>query len=651
MKKTKVVGTLALASCVMLSGCNLFKKKVLSVADLPHLVAGEQFDLQSYVTAQGYKGSFSVVPSEESKGFLAVDESGTKITASHSGDIKFTVNYGKLSAEVAAVVDSKEYVEYAKVATDKQQNFELDIFGHDQETDKSYVDFVELYTKDYFLTVDYPESESAETSYVGTTEIGGKVISFSLAVDEEAGTIEVDDYFLQGDEPESLSSKCKVFPLVASKGKCKYVPAEGEYEAYEAISFTDEALVSEAAEYLFGIDEFMVSYFDMKLKEIEVVPEEVTYEGETWTEYGVVLMGDFTSEGEKYENTGIDYLYATIGDDAVWFEGLEDEFVESLPANGSATEADLEVLAGVIAGENYTMVTSSMWIDYNASAGTYTPVYTNPFLDSSIRSAAGLGNMGSVGNYTVDYFNAFGTVATFVTSTQTLTYHEICTGEDNEHNPIYKYDVKGLVENGGNVYSYVPHATEDKYSASLIAPESEIKDLETVAQSYQHLMNFGEVYYNSREESAGQVVLSFAYGAARNEMYNLYVSSVPELIQFKPYSGSMTPLQFVHQCDDLSNLIWLLSEDGDLDTVTASLSYSASSIGLSFVYNSELPVAIAPDPEQPEQVEYHIYLYQVSTSIMAIGGTDIDSVSAYFKSAGMLHFGGDSLAKEFSYIS
>ena len=646
MKKTKVVGALALTSCVLLSGCNLFKKKVLSVADLPHLVAGEQFDLQSYVTAQGFKGSFSVVPSEESKDFLTVDESGTKITASHSGDIKFTVNYGKLSAEVAAVVDSKEYVEYAKVATDKQQNFELDIFGYDQATQKSYVDFVELYTKDYFLTVDYPESESGETSYVGTTEIGSKVISFSLAVDEETGNFEVDDYFLQGDEPESLSSKCKVFPLLASKGKCKYVPAEGEYEAYEAISFTDEALVSEAAEYLFGFDEFIVSYYDMKLKEIEVVPEEVTYQGETWTEYGIVVMGDMTIGGEKYEDTGIDYLYATLGDDAVWFEGLEDEFVESLPANGSATEEDLAVLAGVIEGENYTMVTSSMWIDYNYSTGTPTPLYTNPFLNSSLRAAAGLGNMGSVGNYTVDYFNAFGTVATFVTPTQTLTYHEICTGEDE-----YKYDVKGLVENGGNVYSYVPHETEDKYSASLIAPESEIKDLDTVAQSYQHLMNFGEVYYNSREESGGEVALSFAYGAARNEMYNLYVSSVPELIQYKPYSGSMTPLQFVHQCDDLSNLIWLLSQDGDLDTATASLSYDAYGIGLSFMYESPFAVPIAPDPEQPEQVEYHFYYYQVSTSIMAIGGTDIDYVSSYFKANDMLHFDGDSLAKEFSYIS
>ena len=176
MKKTKVVGALALTSCVLLSGCNLFKKKILEVSELPHLVAGEEFDLQSYVTAQGYKGSFSVALSDESKEFVKVDESGTKITAEHSGDIKFAVNYGKKSVDCEAVVDSKEYVEYAKVATDKQQNFELDIFGYDQETQKSYVDFVELYTKDYFLTVDYPESESGDTSYVGLTEIGSKVI-------------------------------------------------------------------------------------------------------------------------------------------------------------------------------------------------------------------------------------------------------------------------------------------------------------------------------------------------------------------------------------------------------------------------------------------------------------------------------------------
>lgn len=610
MKKTKVVGALALTSCVLLSGCNLFKKKILEVSELPHLVAGEEFDLQSYVTAQGYKGSFSVALSDESKEFVKVDESGTKITASHSGDIKFAVNYGKKSVDCEAVVDSKEYVEYAKVATDKQQNFELDIFGYDQETEKSYIDFVELYTKDYFLTVDYDETGTGSTTYEGITEIGNKVISFSLAVDEEAGTIEVDDYFLQGDEPESLSSKCKVFPLVASKGKCKYVPAEGEYEAYEAISFTDEALLSEAAEYLFGFDEFFVTYYDMKFKEIEVVPEEVTYQGETWTEYGVILMGDMTINGKKYEDTGIDYLYATVGDDAVWFEGLEDEFVESLPANGSATEDDLAFLAGVLSGQNYTLAIHGSWYDMNLSTYETTPYGGNPFLEADKRTAAGLGSTASIGNYIVDYLNAEDFVYAFVTESQTLTFHQVAG---------VGADVAGLVEHNEGVWGYAPNGTFDGYEASLVAPVPEISDesLAGVAQSYQHLMDFGDVYYNARKEGSGYVQLEFAYGAAKDQLYHLFVSSVPEIIHYKQYSSSMTPLQYVHQMDDISNLVWFLEDD--LLTCDAYLAYDASSVQLGFTYEPEIAIKVG-------DVNHYFY-YSVDAVIMNIGTTDIATSS------------------------
>jgi hypothetical protein len=613
MKKTKVVGALALTSCVLLSGCNLFKKKILEVSELPHLVAGEEFDLQSYVTAQGYKGSFSVALSDESKEFVKVDESGTKITAEHSGDIKFAVNYGKKSVDCEAVVDSKEYVEYAKVATDKQHDFELDIFGYDSSTQKSYVDYVELYTDDYFLTVDYPESESGETSYVGLTEIGNKVISFSLAVDAEAGTIEVDDYFLQGDEPESLSSKCKVFPLVASKGKCKYVPAEGEYEAYESIVFTDEALVSEAAEYLFGFDEMIVSYYDMKLKEIEVVPEEVTYEGETWTEYGVVVSGDMTINGTKYEDEPIDYLYATLGDDAVWFEGLEDEFVESLPANGSATEADLNTLASVLMGQNYTLMIHGSWYDMNLSTYETTPYGGNPFLEADKRNAAGLGGTSSIGNYIVDYLNAEDYVFAFVTESQTLTYHQVAGAGA---------DVAGLVEHNEGVWGYAPNETFDGYEASLVAPVPEISDesLAGVAQSYQHLMDFGDVYYNTRKEGSGYVELDFAYGAAKDQLYHLFVSSVPEIIHYKQYSSSMTPLQYVHQMDDISNLVWFLEDD--LLTCDAHLVYTASSVQLGFTYEPEVVVKIS-------DVNHYFY-YSVEAYIMDIGTTDIEASSTAY---------------------
>lgn len=603
MKKTKVVGTLALASCVMLSGCNLFKKKVLSVADLPHLVAGEQFDLQSYVTAQGYKGSFSVVPSEESKGFLTVDESGTKITASHSGDIKFTVNYGKLSAEVAAVVDSKEYVEYAKITKEKVYEFEITKF------DLSSGDpaLGENFTKDYYL---YAEPSSSSVSYGGMTSIDGRVFSFSLAVGEDS--VEVDQFFISGGEPESMESICRAFPLTGENGKSKYIPAEGNYEAYEAISFTDEKLVEEATDYIFGYSKSLLANNGFAEKEIQMSYEEDTLEdGSKIGYYFLVLLCEYKNDEGQTEVGGIDYCAVSLGSDAVWFPGLEEEFPSTKPAS-AAVAADFEYIQSVLAGENYTLSFGSGW-EEKVGTGEWAD-YTstiNPFLEEKVRKAFGFYDEeeDTLGYYIADYLNANDSGSIFVRPDQTLSYHVVGG---------VGYDIGGLVEHDGDVYSYKPHATiASTYAATKVAQSAEISSPALAGSPYslQFLNGFGDVFYNARMDlGEGGIAYEFAYNEAYDVFHALFCRAFPEVIAYKSYSQCSSSEEFVLQCEDIGNMFALLDEDFATLECYLFINQATGSIGVQFTYDAgsaKIDGAV------------HAYRYTVFASIYAVGATEI----------------------------
>lgn len=144
MKSTKLVGLLALASCVILSGCNGEKEcdhlmkdtnqdgicetcnkdvghvdsnndnkcdycgkdmtpptpdPEISVLDLPSvLYMGQTLDLDEYVTVRN-ASSFSVSIAEESKDFATVD--GHVITVTGEGDVKFTITAGSKTKDCA----------------------------------------------------------------------------------------------------------------------------------------------------------------------------------------------------------------------------------------------------------------------------------------------------------------------------------------------------------------------------------------------------------------------------------------------------------------------------------------------------------------------------------------------------------------------
>lgn len=114
MKNRKLLGVLALASCVMLAGCNNggtdpepapkpdpdptpVVEVEIRVSELPEiLTAGDVLDLEEYVTVF-HASSYTVELKEESKAFATVD--GHKITVTGEGPIDFVIKAGDKTKE------------------------------------------------------------------------------------------------------------------------------------------------------------------------------------------------------------------------------------------------------------------------------------------------------------------------------------------------------------------------------------------------------------------------------------------------------------------------------------------------------------------------------------------------------------------------
>lgn len=111
MKKTKIFSALALASCVMLSGCKTKDKPEepvipdpdpsMVIDGLPEKVhVGDSVNLDSYVSLTSLS-SFSVEIADESADLVSIE--GHTVTVLAEGEIKFTVKAGELSKDCSVV--------------------------------------------------------------------------------------------------------------------------------------------------------------------------------------------------------------------------------------------------------------------------------------------------------------------------------------------------------------------------------------------------------------------------------------------------------------------------------------------------------------------------------------------------------------------
>ena len=111
MKKTNLLGALALASCVMLTGCKnkpeeLPKEIEVIISGLPEVaIVGTEYDLDQYVTVKNSSESYTIEIASESASKATV--TGHKFKALDEGEIKFTVKLGGKSAEGSVLAHSQ----------------------------------------------------------------------------------------------------------------------------------------------------------------------------------------------------------------------------------------------------------------------------------------------------------------------------------------------------------------------------------------------------------------------------------------------------------------------------------------------------------------------------------------------------------------
>jgi hypothetical protein len=566
MKKTKLFSALALASCVMLSGCEKKQQSgtpSLSVADLPHLVAGVEFDVSSFVTAQGGSGAVSITLDAASQANASLDSTSTKITALHSGEVKFTVHYEDLAVDCTVAVDSKEYLLFAEATKDPLTEYSSESYYYDAEADELVLDEGYYYSKDLY-------TEYYDEEYSGFVEYDEKVYSFDFIPAESELEEDVLNFKVTGEEPEELSDYCVEFPIPASSGVCKYVPAEEDTlnttpTGYECISFSSKKTREAAAEVLFGVNPQVLTYYGISIVEAQVLPEEFVVEGETFVEYycALFLRGP---EAMFYKDGGEDIVTVSWGAYLELEESLLNAYIkgilpEEAPQGADASEF-FDVVGPKLMGHNFTVSYTFGWYD-----AEFNPLEANPFYDPTNPA---------IGTMIDDYLNATGSIVSFVTENQTLVTNAV--GES--------FAAKGLVNHDGDVYSYSWDAETSTCPAVLIAEETEIFKNEELAadpSTHSYLLGLSDVFVNSYENG----VLEFSFGSALDVLHGLFVSSVPEAIKWAQVS---TYLEFVNLAFDLGNMMYILEEEPFMAAQQVNVQYveAMDAVILSVVIPEEL---------------------------------------------------------------
>lgn len=408
--KNKLMGLLALASCVVLSGCGGNKDVSIKIADFPtDLVAGSKIDLKDYVTVSGGTGNYSINFDDESFAKIT-KESETEITLNQYGTVKFTVDYSGKSVEGTINVGSLLLANYVKAAKDVGYNYAtmtFDEYGYLQ----SWANYGEKYIAEYTFSDD--GQYYIPGGYVEAPD--GNTYSFVYSdADDETGEYTDLEFSVTGSEPD-ISVYSLPFSLPTSGFEVYSEIDETSGESYEYLVYpeNDKGEVADIFENFIGLDMKLVAEYGYTPSSIWIIADGLT--GFTEDPDEILVCYDVIAMAKNKEGTE-EYLYDmdVCFDDGAFFDDLIKDYVKSGETPKSNYSFNKAAVATAIDTHNFTIDYSADW--YNCAVSSdgselirKDAIGANPFVTAE-----------TDGTLIHDYFNAIGSFKAYVTQNQTF---------------------------------------------------------------------------------------------------------------------------------------------------------------------------------------------------------------------------------------
>lgn len=454
------MGVLALASCVVLSGCGDKKEDPkIVIKDLPtNLVEGNSIDLKDYITVSGGSGGgYSINFDDESFEKITM-ESETKITLNELGNVVFKVDYSGISQEGTLVVGSRFLSEFVNGIKNAGLNY--GVMYEDSYEEMHFENYGEKYIIDGYYEDSYGYLEGPD----------GIVYSFDLAYDEEDNPIF--HFSLTGYEPASISEVSKELSLPTSGYVLSNEVDEKTGESYQLLTLeeNDEGIVRNIFLDYFNWDEEDLDYV-LEVNAIEITSfqvEEFLVEdeetGETYSMYGTYGMVEATDSSSPIYGQGeqaLDVYELMLDENLLLLERKDVQtFIDNKIQPESSYSLNVDAISkavdGVEGGDHgeFQITYSANWYKDTVKNGELirgkTPLAENPFVEDEDADSY----------YIHDHFNFMGSFNAYVSSDKTMV--------DVLNAPAY-----GLAENKGPVeeedrsaWNYSYNSESGKYEAT-----------------------------------------------------------------------------------------------------------------------------------------------------------------------------------------
>lgn len=541
--KSKLMGILALASCVMLAGCGKNSgsedpkddpvgpapepvSAVIEIKDFPSDIAvGEEIELADYIDVSGGKDGETFSLDFDDESFLKISLlSDTKLLCEEKGNVNFTVNYGGERKDGSFVIGSALLKNFTNGI--KNAGYDYGIIYQD-------------YDYDYYHWENYGEKYMIDKFFDGENFGGfiegpedGRVYSYIIDDDDQFV------FSISGNEPEYIRDYSKPLVLPTSGYTVKEEGTGSKKSEYLSIEENDEGVVKNICIDFFDFSaeniEYILAANKIKLTAFEVEETVFTYGKETIPVYMAYALITGADESSIYwgKEVYLDAKGITFDKDLLFRDDAE-AYIESGEQPKSSFTLDVQQIADAINKHNYQIDYSYNWYEAtiskdgkNVTRGK--AVGYNPFIDPA--------DMDKEGQYIVDFYNACGSFSAYMSEDKTFSDlpHAGGIGMINRFNGVenvaYEYS-----EQQDGTYK----AKKEDLAASIYDPYNDDMYI-----NYQFMTGavigewpsvYSKFFINSGSESATENVYHLSGGSCEDFFICLCYDAVPDSLYPEDY--------------------------------------------------------------------------------------------------------------------